>query len=122
MNNELSGKVIACAIEVHKNLGPGLLESTYQKCLAREFDLHGLNYVMEQVLPVNYKGEYIECGYRLDFVVERSLVLELKSVKDLLLIHEAQLMTYLKLSHIPIGLLINFNSRTIKEGIRRFVM
>ena len=121
-DSDLTEKVIGAAIEVHKHVGPGLLESAYHKCLAQEFSLRNISYKMEVQLPVFYKGNYLDCGYRLDFIVEDTVVLELKSVELLLPIHSAQLLTYLKLSKKTIGLLINFNQTTIKAGIKRLVL
>ena len=116
----LTGKVIGCAIEVHRSLGPGLLESTYQQCLARELTLNSISFKLEHPLPVEYKGVHLDCGYRIDVLVEDQLILELKSVKEIQGIHEAQLLTYLKLSGITTGLLINFNTKVLKDGIKRF--
>ena len=118
----LSHKVIACAIEVHRVLGPGLLESTYQRCLSRELELKGIPYLSEVPLPVEYKGIRLDCGYRVDLIVDKKLILELKSVKSLESIHQAQLLSYLKLSGIKIGLLMNFNTQRLKEGIKRYVL
>ncbi len=119
---ELSSRVIGCAIEVHKTLGAGLLESTYEQCLAYELSTAGISFVRQKALPVNYKGIALECGYRLDFMIENSLIVELKSVDKLQKIHEAQILTYMKLSHLKVGLLINFNEVLLKNGIKRFVL
>jgi GxxExxY protein len=116
----LTGKVIGCAIEVHRGLGPGLLESTYQQCLARELALQEVRFKLEHPLPVEYKGIHLDCGYRIDILVEDQLILELKAVKEIEGIHHAQLLTYMKLSGIATGLLINFNTRILKDGIKRF--
>ena len=116
----LSGKVIGCAIEVHQTLGPGLLESTYQQCLAQELALQEIRFKLELPLPVEYKGIRLDCGYRIDFLVEEQLILELKAVKEIQGIHQAQLLTYMKLSGIATGLLINFNTKMLKDGIQRF--
>jgi GxxExxY protein len=116
----LTGKVIGCMIEVHRALGPGLLESTYHQCLARELDLSGIQYRMEHQLPVEYKGLFLDCGYRIDLLVEDRLILELKSVDAIKDIHKAQLLTYMKLADIDTGLLVNFNVRRLKDGIHRF--
>ncbi|OGR00169.1 MAG: GxxExxY protein [Deltaproteobacteria bacterium RIFOXYD12_FULL_55_16] len=116
----LSKQVIGFAIDVHRELGPGLLESAYEKCLAHELTAHGLEYVVQMVLPVEYKGLHLDCGYRVDLMVEGRLIVELKSVDTLQPIHAAQLLTYLKLAHIKTGLLINFNTRLLKNGIKRF--
>jgi GxxExxY protein len=120
--DELSNQVIGYAIEVHKALGPGLLESAYEQCLAHEFHTAGLVFVRQKPLPVNYKGVALECGYRLDFMVENKLIIELKSVDKLQKIHEAQILTYLRLTHLNIGLLINFNAVMLRDGIKRFVL
>jgi GxxExxY protein len=120
MNEDpLTEKVIGCAIEVHRTLGPGLLESTYQKALAHELQLQGIAFRVEVSLPVVYKGVDLDCGYRLDIVAEDKLVLELKSVGELQGIHTAQLLTYLKVSGIETGLLINFNVERLVDGIKR---
>ena len=118
--NELSGKVIGCAIEVHRVLGPGLLESTYEQCLAREFSLVGIPFQLQGPLPVQYKGIKLDCGYRVDFLVDERLLLELKAVDKIAAIHEAQLLTYMKLANIELGLLVNFNVELLKKGIKRF--
>ena len=114
-------KIIGCAIEVHRHLGPGLLESTYQQCLAREFALNSIPFRQEHPLPVEYKGIKLDCGYRIDFQIENRLIIELKAVEKIEGIHKAQLLTYMKLSEIKIGLLINFNVKMLKEGINRFI-
>ena len=120
--DSLSNTVINCAIEVHKYLGPGLLESTYEHCLAFELTGKKVPFKLQHTLPVLYKDQKIECGYRIDLLIDEKLIVELKSVESLLPIHEAQLLTYLKLSEIKIGLLINFNEKLLKNGIRRFVI
>ncbi|MCP4219340.1 MAG: GxxExxY protein [bacterium] len=120
--DDLSRKVIGCAIEVHKELGPGLLENAYQQCLALELAKAGIGFELEQEFPVVYKGRTLDCGYRIDVLVENSLIIELKSVAGLLPIHEAQLLTYMKLTKTKIGLLINFNEFILRQGIRRFVL
>jgi GxxExxY protein len=117
----LSNKVIGCAIEVHRTLGPGLLESTYEKCLAHELGQAGIEFKLQQVLPVQYKGFTLDCGYRIDVLVQDTLILELKCVDSVLGIHQAQLLTYMKLAGIKTGLLINFNVMQLKDGIKRFV-
>lgn len=116
----LTGAIIGAAMEVHNILGPGLLESTYEECLAREFDLRGIHYDRQRAVPVVYKDVKLDCGYRMDLVVEGQVVVELKAVENLAKIHEAIVLTYLRLSGCRIGLLINFNVLTLKEGIRRF--
>lgn len=118
--NELTGNIIGCAIEVHRVLGPGLLESTYRQCLARELHLSGIGHKLEHPLPVEYKGVRLDCGYRIDVLVEDRVILELKAVEEVRAIHEAQLLTYMKLAGIGIGLLINFNVKMLKDGIKRF--
>ncbi len=115
----LTGKVIGCAIEVHRALGPGLLESTYQQCLARELALQEVRFKLEHPLPVEYKGVHLDCGYRIDILVEDQLIVELKAVEEIRGIHQAQLLTYMKLSGIATGLLINFNTNVLKDGIKR---
>ncbi len=120
--DQLSHRVTGCAIEVHRTLGPGLLESTYEQCLAREFTVAGLSFELQHPLPVEYKGLRLDCGYRIDMFVENRLVIELKSVLELKRIHEAQILTYMKLAHARIGLLINFNVCQLKQGINRFVL
>ena len=119
--NGLSGKVIGACIEIHRELGPGLLERAYEECLAYELSQAGLRFERQRALPVRYKEVRLDCGYRLDFVVEDALIVELKAVADLHPIHEAQLLTYLRLDHKPLGLLINFNVPTLKQGVRRVV-
>jgi GxxExxY protein len=120
--DELSNRVIGCAIEVHRALGPGLLESTYEQCLAHELNLSGIEFRLQHPLPVDYKGIRLDCGYRIDVLVEASLILELKSVEEVKGIHEAQLLTYMKLAGVNTGLLINFNVIRLKNGIKRFVL
>ena len=115
-----TGKVIGCAIEVHRVLGPGLLESTYQHCLAHELHLNGIAFNLEHPLPVEYKGIKLDCGYRIDILVENRLIIELKAVDEIRGIHTAQLLTYMKLSKLDTGLLINFNVKRLKDGIQRF--
>ncbi|MBQ4589542.1 MAG: GxxExxY protein [Bacteroidaceae bacterium] len=121
-NYDLTGLILKKAYEVHTSLGPGLLESTYEECLCYELSLIGLQVERQKSLPIEYKGIKIDNGYRLDIVVENKVVIELKSVETLLPIHTAQLLTYLKLSHIKYGLLINFNVKSLKEGIKRYAM
>ncbi len=120
--SELSNKVIGCAIEVHRELGPGLLESTYEQCLAHEFSLNGIEFKVQHPLPVVYKNIRLDCGYRVDMLVADEIILELKSVEEIKGIHEAQLLTYMKLAGIAQGFLINFNVRLLKNGIKRFVL
>ena len=120
--SELSNKIIGCAIEVHKTLGPGLLESTYQHSLAHELKINQINFEVECPLPVIYKGIHLDCGYRLDFLIENEIILELKSIDQIKGIHEAQLLTYMKLANIKQGFLINFNVRLLKQGLKSFVL
>ncbi|MFL6211527.1 MAG: GxxExxY protein [Pyrinomonadaceae bacterium] len=120
--NELTREVIGAAIEVHRTLGPGLLESAYQQCLCRELAVRGIKYEKERPLPLEYKGIHCECGYRLDLLVGGTVVVEVKSVEALAPIHEAQLLTYLRLGGWHVGLLINFNVPVLKQGIRRKVI
>ena len=120
--SELSHKVIGCAIEVHRELGPGLLESAYQQCLAHELHLNGLAFRLEQPQPVEYKGLQLDCGYRMDVVVEDQIVLELKAVDALCGIHEAQLLTYMRLASKTQGFLINFNVERLTDGLKSFVL
>ncbi len=117
----LSNRVIGCAIEVHRVLGPGLLESTYRRCLAHELQSNDIACVWEHPVPVEYKGLTLDCGYRIDLLVENELIVELKSVEHIQQVHEAQLLTYMKLAGIKTGLLINFNVTQLKNGIKRFV-
>ena len=119
--DNLTEKIIGAAIEVHRALGPGLLESAYEECLAHELSLVNISFERQVPLPVSYKSIQLDCGYRLDLVVERAVVLELKAVDTLHPIHEAQLLTYLKLGGWPIGLLINFNVPVLRKGIKRMV-
>jgi GxxExxY protein len=120
--DELSQRVIGCAIEVHRCLGPGLLESTYEQCLAHELTACGIGFRLQHPFPVRYKGVLLDCGYRVDVLVEEDLILELKCVEEVKGIHEAQRLTYMKLAGIRAGLLINFNVRQLKDGIKRFVL
>ncbi|MBU4344129.1 MAG: GxxExxY protein [Desulfobacteraceae bacterium] len=120
--DELSNQVIGCALEVHRNLGPGLLESTYEQCLAYEMNVAGMPFKLQHPLPVEYKKIKLDCGYRIDMLVDNSIIIELKSVDKILPIHQAQLLTYMKLASISIGLLINFNVKYLKDGIKRMVL
>lgn len=119
--NSITERIINSAITVHKELGPGLLESAYEACLMHELLTNGVSVERQKELPVKYRGVQIDCGYRLDLLVEDQVVVELKSVDRLENIHEAQVLSYLKLSGYQVGLLINFNVRFLKDGIRRFV-
>jgi GxxExxY protein len=119
--NQLSSKIIGAAIEVHRALGPGLLESAYEKCLCHELKLRGLAFNNQKPLPLVFKGEELDCGYRLDIVVENTIILELKSCEKIEPIHKAQLLTYLKLSGLTLGLVLNFNVPVMRDGIVRIV-
>ena len=119
--NQLTEKIIGCAIEVHKTLGPGLLESAYEECLCYELAQNGFSCNRQVPLPVVYKGIKLDCGYRIDVVVDTLILIELKTVEKLLPIHDAQLLTYLKLYQRPLGLLINFNVPVLKDGLKRIV-
>ncbi len=119
---DLIYQVNGCAIEVHKHLGPGLLESVYNSCLKKELTIRGFDFQTELIIPINYKGLEVEAGLRCDLFVEKTLVVELKSVEKVLPIHEAQLLTYMKLLEVPIGLIINFNvTHIFKEGQKSYV-
>jgi GxxExxY protein len=119
--NDLTSQIIGAAIEVHRALGPGLLESAYAVCLRRELVLRAVNFEKELALPLEYKGVKLDCGYRLDLVVEHLVVVEIKAIDGLAPIHDAQLLTYLRLGGWPVGLLINFNVPVLKDGVRRLV-
>jgi GxxExxY protein len=120
--DELSRTVIGCAIEVHRTLGPGLLESTCRQCVAYELSEKQIPLQMEVPLPVRYKNILLDCGYRIDLLVSADLIIEIKSVETLLPIHQAQILTYMRLAKIPIGLLINFNVTKLQNGIKRFIL
>jgi GxxExxY protein len=122
IEEKLSENVIRAAIEVHRALGPGLLESVYEECLAHELDLAKIPFRRQVPLPITYKAVHLDCGYRLDFDVEEKLIVELKAVEKVLPIHKAQLLTYMRLSGRKVGLLLNFNSSTLKDGITRLVL
>lgn len=117
--NQVTGKIIEAAMKVHSTLGPGLLESAYEACLIHELQKRGLQTVSQQILPVHYDGLNLDAGYRIDVMVENRVLVELKAVEKVLPIHEAQLMSYLKLSGKKVGLLINFNVIHLKTGIKR---
>ena len=119
--NEISSKIIGAAIEVHKQLGPGLLESTYETCLAYELKQMGLDVKQQQALPLVYKEVKLDAGYRIDLLVENKVIVEIKSVEALADIHTAQLLTYLKLKDLKLGLLINFNSVRVIDGLKRIL-
>lgn len=120
--NRITESIIGAAIEVHREMGPGLLESAYQECLAREFLLRDIPFEREVPVPVVYKGVHLECGYRLDFLICNSVVIEIKSVDAMPPVYEAQLVTYLSLGGWSVGLLINFNVLLLKDGVRRRVL
>ena len=119
--DRLTHDIIGAAIAVHRALGPGLLESAYEACLAYELTERGLKVEQQKPLPVVYREVRVDCGYRLDLLVERSVIVELKSVDQLAPIHDAQLLSYLRLAHLQVGLLINFNEKVLTDGIRRRV-
>lgn len=120
--NQLTETVIGCAIEVHRAFGPGLLESAYETCLCRELGLHTLLFERQKPIALEYKGVKLDCGYRADVIVDRRLLLEIKAVDQLAAIHDAQLLSYLKLTGLTVGLLINFNVRVLTQGVRRKVL
>jgi GxxExxY protein len=120
--NELTDAIIGAAVEVHRTLGPGLLESTYEMCLCRELAIRGIPFERQLPIPVEYKGVKLDCGYRADIVIDRAILLEIKAIDSLLPIHDAQLLTYLRLGGWNIGLLINFNVELLKHGLRRRVL
>ena len=119
--NEITERIIGCAIEVHRHLGPGLLESAYEECTCHELVETGLLLQRQVPLPIAYKGIQLDCGYRMDAVVEKLVVVEFKTVERLLPVHEAQLLSYLKLWGLSVGLLINFHVSVLKDGLRRIV-
>ncbi len=119
---ELTEKIIGCAIEVHRHLGPGILESAYEEYLCHELKIQGHSFERQKALPLEYKGIKLDCGYRMDIVIEGKVIVELKCVESILPVHEAQLLTYLKLAKIKTGLIINFNSSLLKDGIKRMVL
>ena len=119
---KLSGAIIGAAIEVRKHLGPGLLESVYEECLCRELKLRRVLFERQKPLSLAYKGLRLECGYRLDLVIEGRIIAEIKSIDTLAPIHEAQLLTYMKLAGVKVGMLMNFNVPVLKDGIKRFVL
>ena len=121
VENVLTDRIIGCAIEVHRHLGPGLLESVYEECLCYELSQMGIRFERQVHLPLVYKGIKLQCGHKLDLVVEDSIVVELKSIEDLTPVHQAQLLTYLKTSNKKVGLLINFNVQYLKNGLKRVV-
>jgi len=120
--NEITEQVIGAAIEVHRELGPGLLESTYEECLARELALRQIPFERQRSVPLTYKGAAVDVGFRVDMVVADRVLVELKAVESILPIHEAQVLTYLKLARLHLGLLINFNVKLLTDGVRRLVV
>ncbi len=120
--NEITEQIIGAAIGVHRVLGPGLLESAYEECLCHDLTLSGLSFERQRPLPIEYKGIRLECGYRLDLPVENTVVVEIKAVSAIEPIHEAQLLTYLRIGGWKVGLLINFNVPVLKSGIRRRIL
>ncbi len=120
MRDQLTERVIGCAIEVHRFLGPGLLESAYQQCLAYELSARNIPFKIECPVPVDYKEVRLDCGYRIDVLVDNRLILELKAVDEVKGIHYAQLLTYMKLAKVDTGLLINFNVKKLTDGVKRF--
>lgn len=120
--NRVTETIIGAAISVHRELGPGLLESTYEKCLTFELAGRGIAFERQKLLPINDRGVQIDAGYRIDLVVERTVIVEIKSIAHLERIHTAQVLTYLRLSGCPLGLLINFNVRLLKDGVRRIIL
>ena len=119
--NQITHTIIGAAIEVHKLLGPGLLESAYEECLAYEMKLRALNYVRQQPLPVHFKEIKLECGYRMDFLVENTVVVELKAAEMFNPVHEAQVLTYMRFAERKYGLLINFNVLKLTDGVKRYI-
>jgi GxxExxY protein len=120
--DRITDRIIGSALMVHKDLGPGLLESAYQACMAYELMQRGIGFERQKSVPVLYRGIRMDCGYRIDFLVERNIILELKSLDRLDPIHSAQLLTYMKLACCPVGLLMNFNVHLLKDGVKRFVL
>jgi GxxExxY protein len=118
----LTEEIIGAVIEVHRHLGPGLLESTYEECLCHEFKLRNISFERQKPIPIEYKDSSLDCGYRVDILVENKVILELKCVDTIIPIHEAQLLTYLKLSGIKVGFILNFNVSIMRDGIKRMVL
>ena len=119
---DLSPRLIGLAIEVHRHLGPGLLESAYEECLCFELKQAGISFHRQVALPIVYKNVRLDCGYRMDVVAGEEIVLEIKAIERILPLHEAQMLTYLRLSRLRVGLLMNFNSVVLKDGLKRFVL
>ncbi len=122
LHSELTHDIIEAAIEVHRALGPGLLESAYHCCLRHELSARGMSVEAEVPIPIIYKGVHLDAGYRIDLLIEKSVIVEIKSIEQLLPIHEAQLLTYLKLTEVRVGLLMNFNVPLLKDGIKRRIV
>ena len=122
VSDDLTGRIIGAAIEVHRVLGPGLLESAYEECLCHELQIRGVEFQRQHPMPVVFKGIHLECGYRIDIYIPGQLIVELKAVEAIHPIHEAQLLTYMKLSGVRLGLLINFNVPMLKDGIKRMIL
>ncbi len=120
--NKISEKIIKCAIEVHKQLGPGLLESIYEECLCKEFELEGIKYVRQKEMPIIYKGAELPERYRVDLVIEDIVIVETKCVETILPVHQAQILTYLRLTGLRLGLILNFKTDLMKNGIKRVVL
>lgn len=121
-DDEISNIIIGCAIEVHKALGPGLLESAYEKCLKYELENKNLNVKNQLSIPIKYKNIFVDCAYRIDLLVEDRVIVELKTVEKILPIHQSQLLTYLRFKELKLGLIINFNVRLVKDGIERLIL
>jgi GxxExxY protein len=119
--NEITGEIIGCCIEIHRELGPGLLESAYEECLAYELSNAGLFFERQKPVPVRYKEIHLEYGYRMDLIIENQVIVELKSVEIITNVHTAQMLTYMRFAEINAGLLINFNVSVLKNGIKRFI-
>ena len=122
VHKELTERIIGAAIEVHRALGPGLLESVYEECLADEFQHSGIQFTRQLELPIEYKGRRLDAGYRLDFLIDNTVVIELKAVEKIMPIHEAQLLTYLRLAKKRVGLLMNFNVPRLRDGLLRRIL
>ncbi len=120
--NKITEKIIGCAYEVHSHLGPGLLESAYERCLSYELEKSGISFITQYPVSVNYKNIELNYGYRIDIFVENSVIIEIKSVDAILPVHEAQILTYMKFAGKKIGLIINFNVKSLKNGIKRFIL
>lgn len=120
--NQITEKIIGSAIEVHKQLGPGLLESAYEECLAHELHTNNLEFTKQQPVPIIYKDIKLDCGYRIDLLVEKQVIVELKSIDAINPVHEAQILTYMKFAQKKIGLLMNFNVLKLKDGLKRYIL